>query len=116
MIDTVDLQKTISILDSIDQAFFKSDVDRYAAKEAVRRLLARLETPFERAWSLTSETPVLVAGLQVGSDLGIWEKWVRAEDHNQGAPVSSETILSWCDADVEPALLRKFMRRQDNAV
>ena len=108
--DKIDSQETINTLDSISQESFKSDADRYAAKEAARRLLARLETPFERGWALAFETPVLVAGLQMGSDLGIWTKWVQADEQSERAPVNLETILSWCDAKVEPTLLRKLLR------
>lgn len=107
MVDRAGIQETISVLDSIDQSFFESDADRYAAKEAARRLLARLETPFERGWALAFETPVLVAGLQMGSDLGIWSKWAEAEKQNDAASVKIEQILSWCDTKVEPTLLRK---------
>jgi hypothetical protein len=64
MSTTADTQETIRIIESIDQSSFQSDADRYAAKEAARRLLARLETPFERGWALAFETPVLVTGLQ----------------------------------------------------
>jgi len=85
--------EVIRTLDSIDQSSFESDADRYAAKEAARRLLARLETPFERGWALAFETPVLVAGLQVGSDLGVWTKWADAEEQSGAKPVSLQTIL-----------------------
>jgi hypothetical protein len=102
--------EVIRTLDSIDQSSFESDADRYAAKEAARRLLARLETPFERGWALAFETPVLVAGLQVGSDLGVWTQWADAEERSGGKPVSLETILGWCTAEVEPTLLRASMK------
>lgn len=108
MTDKIDVQETISTLDSIDQVSFKSDADRFAAKEAARRLLARLETPFERGWALAFETPVLVAGLQMGSDLGIWEKWTLSEKQTGGLPVNLETILNWCNTKAEATLLRKF--------
>lgn len=97
----------IHTLDSITQSSFSTDADRYAAKEAARRLLSRLETPFERGWALAFETPVLVAGLQVGSDLGIWAKWAEVERESGGDPVKLEIILSWCNAKVEPTLLRE---------
>lgn len=90
----VDLQETISSLDSISQTSFSTDADRYAAKEAARRLLGRLETPFERGWALAFETPVLVAGLQMGSDLSIWTKWAKADGQSGQAPVKLDTILS----------------------
>ena len=107
MTTTADPQETIRIIDSTDQSSFQSDTDRYTAKEAARRLLARLETPFERGWALAFETPVLVAGLQMGSDLGIWSKWADTEKQNGGKPVKLETVLSWCNVRTEPALLRK---------
>jgi hypothetical protein len=107
MTNKTDPQETIRTIDSIDQSSFHSDADRYAAKEAARRLLARLETPFERGWALAFETPVLVAGLQMGSDLGIWSKWVDAEKQSGGKPVKLEIILGWCHAKVEPTLLRE---------
>ncbi|KAH6616292.1 hypothetical protein C7974DRAFT_441875 [Boeremia exigua] len=110
MIDKVDVAETIRSLDSISQTSFKSDADRYAAKEAARRLLARLETPFERGWALAFETPVLVAGLQMGSDLGIWAHWAEAEKQSEGAPVKLDTILGWCNAKVEATLLRRFLK------
>lgn len=105
-----DPQQIITALNFIDQSSFKTDIDRYAAKEAVRRLLARLKTPFERAWTLGFETPVLVAGLQIDSDLGIWTKWVETEGQNAQEPVKLEDIFGWCNAKVEPSLLRKFFR------
>ena len=114
MVDKVDPLQTISTLDSIDQTSFESDADRYAAKEAAHRLLARLETPFERGWALAFETPVLVAGLQVGSDLGIWNRWAETEKQNEQRPVKLETILSWCNANVEPTLLRKSATSTEN--
>lgn len=108
MTDKPHSDHVICTLDSIDPASFKSDADRYAAKEAARRLLARLETPFERGWALAFETPVLVAGLQVGSDLGIWVKWAEAEKQGGGKPQKLETILGWCSVQVEPTLLREY--------
>ena len=102
-----DPQAIITTLDSISQTSFETDTDRYAAKEAARRLLARLETPFERGWALAFETPVLVAGLQIGSDLGIWTNWAETDEKNGHVPVKLETILSWCSAEVEPTLLRE---------
>ena len=101
-------QEIIRLLDSIDQSSFQSDTDRYAAKEAARRLLARLETPFERGWALAFETPVLIAGLQMCSDLGIWEKWTDAEKQSGQKAVGLHTILGWCKTHAEPSLLRRY--------
>lgn len=107
MIDKVNVHEIISTIDSIDASSFKTDADRYAAKEAVRKLLARLETPFEKGWTLTFETPALVAGLQMCLDLGIWDKWAEAEAENAGAAQTLKTILGWCNTTVEENLLRE---------
>lgn len=107
MTDNLAPQNIVRTLDSISPAAFKSDADRYAAKESARRLLARLDTPFERGWALAFEAPVLIAGLQMGSDLGIWEKWAEVEERDEGRPVNIEAILGWCGAGVEEALLRE---------
>ncbi|PIG69361.1 hypothetical protein AARAC_008755 [Aspergillus arachidicola] len=49
----------ISTLVAIQPSQFTAPADRFAAKEAVRRLLARLETPFEQGWAITFEGPGL---------------------------------------------------------
>jgi hypothetical protein len=98
----------IEMLDSVDVSSFHTEADRYAAKEAARRLLARLETPFERGWTMAFETSVLVAGLQVGLDLGIWERWALEEKSNNRTPQKLHTIISWCNDAVEENVIRKF--------
>jgi hypothetical protein len=67
-------QNVAGMLNSVNPTSFHKDANRDAAKEAARRPLSRLETTFERGWALAFENPVLLAGLQVGLDLGIWEK------------------------------------------
>lgn len=99
-------QDAIAKLDSIQPDSFSTDAERYEAKEAARRLLSRLETPFERGWTLAFETPVLIAGLQMCQDLGIWEKWAEEHKKSGGAPQSLDTILGWCSTRAEPNLLR----------
>jgi hypothetical protein len=100
-------QDIVGMLDSVDSTSFHTDADSYAAKEAARRLLSRLETPFERGWALAFENPVLVAGLQVGLDLGIWERWASEERQSNGAPQKLRNIVNWCDAAVEENVIRK---------
>lgn len=97
----------VNTLDQIQLGSFSSDTDRYAAKEAARRLLARLETPFERSWNLSFESPVLIGGLQVFTDLGIWSKWAEVNKLNQGAAQSLDDLLKMCETPIEPNLLRK---------
>jgi hypothetical protein len=100
-------QDTISSLDSIQPSQFSTDAERFAAKEAARRLLTRLETPFEQGWGLSFETPVLVAGIQTLLDLGIWKKWLEADKKNPGAPVHLDQLLTWANTKAEPNLLRE---------
>lgn len=99
----------ITSLDSIQPTNFLGDSERYAVKEAARRLLHRLETPFEQGWRLSFETPVLIAGIQTALDLGIWKKWTETDKANPGADVNLEQVLKWANKEVEPNLLRKFV-------
>lgn len=99
-------EDAIRVLNGLQLESFSTDTDRYAAKEAARKLLARLETPFERSWALSFETPVLVAGLQVCQDLGIWSNWSESDKGNPGAARSLDEILAMADKKVDPNLLR----------
>jgi hypothetical protein len=109
-------QDTLKSLESIQPSQFSTDAERFEAKEAARRLLTRLETPFEQGWRLSFETPVLVAGIQTILDLGIWKKWMETDMENPGAPVHLDQLLKWANAEAEPNLLREcsaFRRRYD---
>lgn len=107
MLVTTANSNAISVLDSLQPESFATDAERYAAKEAARKLLARLETPFERAWTLAFETPVLVAGLQVCQDLGIWSRWTEIDKSAPGAAKSLNEIVAMANKEVDPNLLRK---------
>ncbi|ETS85416.1 hypothetical protein PFICI_03441 [Pestalotiopsis fici W106-1] len=96
----------IKLLKSIQKDDFPTESDRFEAKEAARALLSRLETPFERAWSLTAEQPMYVAGLLLLKDLGIWTKWADLDREDCPAASRSLTdILAMCTTAVEPNLL-----------
>lgn len=100
---------TITRLNSIQPKDFANDFERFEAKEATRGLLARLETPFERAWALVAEQPVFVAGLMLAKDLGIWSQWATFEKKNgPGAARQLTDILSMCNSEVESNLMRRF--------
>ena len=101
-------QDTIKNLDSLKPSQFSTDAERYEAKEAARRLLNQLETPFEQGWRLSFETPVLIAGIQTILDLGIWKQWTEANKKNPGAPVHLDQLLKWANAKAEPNLLREY--------
>lgn len=101
-------QEITRSLDSIRPESFVTDADRFAAMQAARRLVARLETPFERAVSLTWTEPVLFAGIKVCQDLGIWNKWTEKHKAQGNRPQSLDDIVAMCDCDVEANLLRKL--------
>lgn len=103
-------QDTIKSLEAIRPTHFETDAERYEVKEAARRLLSRLETPFEQGWRLSFETPVLIAGIQTVLDLGIWKKWTKADKVKPGAVVTLDQVLQWANKEVEPNLLRKFAK------
>ncbi|KAI1358627.1 S-adenosyl-L-methionine-dependent methyltransferase [Xylaria arbuscula] len=101
--------KTIELLNSIKPEDFSSD-DRYAAKEAARKLLARLETPFELFWHMEFALPPLHTGLQMGLDLGLWSKWAELDKQTPSAPKTLDDLVGMCNRKIEPNLLRRFIR------
>lgn len=94
-------------LDSIQLDSFKNDAERFEAMEAAKRLVARLETPFERTFSLTLTNPVLIAGLQLCGDLGIWKNWTKQCKTSGNAPQHIDNILAMSEVPVEANLLRE---------
>jgi hypothetical protein len=110
VVTMLSFQDTIKQLDSLQPHQFATDAERFEAKEAARRLLNRLETPFEQGWRLSFETPVLIAGVQMIVDLGIWKKWTEANKRNPDAAVALDQLLAWANPKAEPNLLRKSNR------
>ncbi|ROW09593.1 hypothetical protein VMCG_02554 [Cytospora schulzeri] len=103
--------ETARLLDSIQLESFSTDAERYDAKEAARRLLARLETPFERGLALTMETSALLPALQVCQDLGVWSEWAEIHKKTNGASTQTlDDVVKMCNVPVEPNFLRRFLR------
>ncbi|KAH9905051.1 hypothetical protein F4778DRAFT_55561 [Xylariomycetidae sp. FL2044] len=96
-----------AVLDAIQADAFSSDAERFVAKEAARRLVLRLETPFEHFWTLAFEAPPLIAGLQMCQDLNLWPEWTKKEKLMPGIPQKLGDLLGMCNAKVEPNLLRE---------
>lgn len=99
--------ETARLLDSIQPDAFSTDTERYEAKEAARRLLARLETPFERVWTLTAENSVFLPALQVCQDLGIWTRWAEIYKAGNGSAQTLDDIVNMCNTPAEPNLICK---------
>ncbi|PYI33452.1 putative O-methyltransferase [Aspergillus indologenus CBS 114.80] len=55
-----------------------SEVDRLRLCAAARRLLARVETPYERAWGLCFDQPIIFAAIQTCINLQLWKAWTDA--------------------------------------
>lgn len=90
-------KNAVAALDNISPEAFSSEAAQYAVKEAARRLLARIQTPFEHAWGLTAEYPYLFAAVQVGIDLGIFEGRSKAG----GDKASLKDLLTFCNKECE---------------
>lgn len=68
----------IATLDSVHPSQFDGDeVERSRVRAAARRLLARVESPYERAWGFGFEHPAVFAAIQTCIDLGIWKSWTE---------------------------------------
>lgn len=69
-------QQIIATLDAVHpEAFGHNEVERLQVRAAARRLLARVESPYERAWGFCFEHPVVFAALQTCIDVGLWKSW-----------------------------------------
>ncbi|KOC17236.1 O-methyltransferase [Aspergillus flavus AF70] len=85
----------ISTLDAIQPSQFTAPADRFAAKEAARRLLAALRRPLSKAGPSPSRAPALLPA---------------ADRQNPGAARTLDELLSWAHTTCEPNLLRRFLR------
>jgi len=102
-------KSTISALESIDPSQFANDAERFEVKEALRKLLVRTETPFERIWALSFENPPLIAGLRICVDLGIWKKWTAIHKEKGEATLTLDQIIALCEKKPETNLLRTYI-------
>ncbi|KAJ5778037.1 hypothetical protein N7520_001283 [Penicillium odoratum] len=97
----------IAVLDGIQiDAFGGNEVERLKVRAAARRLLARVETPYERAWGFCFEHPAVFAALQTCIDLGLWRSWTAIG----GGEKSIDELVDLTKPTVETNLLRRFFR------
>ncbi|KAI1346792.1 putative O-methyltransferase [Xylaria sp. FL0043] len=103
-------QELIAILDSIQVSDCEDDSDghgdRVAIAEATRRLLARVETPFERAWRLSWINGNTHMAVQVIMDVGIWKAWYSSKRREISLPELHTLARIPCDL----TLLRRLLR------
>jgi hypothetical protein len=102
-------KSAMATLESIDPSQFANDAERYQVKEAVRSLVVRMETPFERVWALSYENPPLLAGLRIGIDLEIWQNWAAIYEEKGEAELTLSEIVALCNRRPETNLLREYL-------
>lgn len=96
-------EQIIASLDAVQpEAFGGNEVERLKVRAAARRLLARVETPYERAWGFCFEQPVVFAALQTCIDVGLWKSWTSV-----GGEKSIDELVKLTSPTVDTNLLRK---------
>ncbi|KAH8903839.1 S-adenosyl-L-methionine-dependent methyltransferase [Coniochaeta sp. PMI_546] len=99
----------IDVLENISHASFDgNEVERLRVRAAARRLLARVESPYERAWGFCFEQPVVFAALQTCIELGLWKAWTAAGGGKKS--IDELVKLTTRADDIEPNLLRRLFR------
>jgi hypothetical protein len=97
----------IATLDNIHPSQFNgNEVERLRVRAAARRLLARLETPNERAWGFDFEQPAVNAAIQTCINMGLWKGWTESG----GGKKTIDELVKLTGRDVEPNLLRRLFR------
>lgn len=97
----------IAALDGVHpEAFGGNEVERLQVRAAARRLLARVESPYERAWGFCFEHPVVFAALQTCIDVGLWKAWTISG----GDEKSIDGLVRLTNPAVETNLLRRLFR------
>lgn len=100
---TSQTQEIVAALDAVHpEAFGGNEVERLQVRAAARRLLARVESPYERAWGFCFEHPVVFAALQTCIDVGLWKAWTISG----GGEKSIHDLVKLAKPEVETNLLR----------
>ncbi|KAJ9296603.1 hypothetical protein DTO217A2_8804 [Paecilomyces variotii] len=100
-------KEVIAALDSIHPDKLNgNEVERLQVRAAARRLLSRLETPYERAWGFSFEHPGVFAALQTFIDVSLWESWTAVG----GGEKSIDELVQFTTPRVDTNLLRRFFR------
>ncbi|CAI7666883.1 unnamed protein product [Penicillium manginii] len=104
---TSQTQEIIAALDGVHpEAFGGNEVERLQVRAAARRLLARVESPYERAWGFCFEHPVVFAALQTCIDVGLWKAWTISG----GGEKSILDLVKLTNPAVDTNLLRRLFR------
>jgi len=106
MASTID--ELVNTLDAIDVTSFADDASkRNSIRAAADRLLARVETPYERAWRLMWQYPMAMGTVQTVLNLGIAEKWNQAG----GSQKTLDELHAYANTDVDINVLRECLSK-----
>lgn len=97
-------QGIIAALDEVHPELFGgNEIERLQVRAAARRLLARVESPYERAWGFCFEHPAVFAALQTCIDVGLWKSWTGLG----GGEKTIDQLAKMTTPTVDTKLLRK---------
>ncbi|KAJ5128502.1 hypothetical protein N7448_002223 [Penicillium atrosanguineum] len=100
-------QGIIKALDAVHPELFgDNEVERLQVRAAARRLLARVESPYERAWGFCFEHPVVFAALQTCIDVGLWKAWTGIG----GGEKTIDQLAKMSTPTMDTNLLRRLFR------
>jgi len=102
----------VALLDGIGghDSFKGNELERSRVRAAARRLLARVESPYERAWDFCFEHPVVFAAIQTCIDLGLWQAWTASGGGKKTVDDLVNLVQSTNGKTVEHNLLRRLFR------
>ena len=95
MTGSEDAASIVAKLGSYDRESFRSNVDRKSVLNEARKLISRIETPWETGFRLTYTNPACLACLRVATQLGFFKSW--KEKGGQPSPISELLKLVSCD-------------------
>ncbi|KAJ6080801.1 hypothetical protein N7499_005675 [Penicillium canescens] len=102
-----DTDQIITSLDAVEpEVFSGNEVERLKVRAAARSLLARVETPYERAWGFCFEHPAVFAALQTCIDVGLWKSWTMVG----GGKKTIDELVEFTSPIVDTNLLRRLFR------
>ncbi|RAH44626.1 putative O-methyltransferase [Aspergillus brunneoviolaceus CBS 621.78] len=97
----------IKFLDDINpDEVGRGEVDRLRLRAAARRLIARVESPYEQAWGLCFDQPIIFAAIQTCIDVQLWSEWTGAG----GGEKSLDELVHLTTPTVGTNLLRRLLR------
>ncbi|KAK2600778.1 hypothetical protein N8I77_010286 [Diaporthe amygdali] len=103
--DVVD--QIVATLDGVNLDQVDSDPGaRMRVIDAARRMLARVETPFERMWHVAQVNITLTAACRILVDIGLFEAWREAG----GKDALLMELWELCRIHCDMALLRRLLR------